>query len=31
MDRIKTQWGKLWQIISQPKTYTTYKEVGQVS
>ncbi|UIE38645.1 hypothetical protein [Leptodesmis sichuanensis] len=31
MDRIKTQWGKLWQIISQPKTYTTYKEAGQVT
>lgn len=31
MDRIKAQWEKLWQIISQPKTYATYTEAGQVT
>ncbi|MGQ9869544.1 hypothetical protein [Leptodesmis sp.] len=31
MNRIKAQWEKLWQILSQPKTYATYKEAGQVT
>lgn len=31
MDRMKAQWEKLWQILSEPKTYVTYTEAIQVT
>ncbi len=31
MDRMKAQWEKLWQILSEPKTYATYTEAIQVT